>query len=186
MFPLIISAIEDAGTRTFMEQLYMQYKRLIYSQIYKLTIDDYEADEIAQDSLVHLIEKVELLQSLPRDKLVNYIISTVKYTGYAFFRKKKRFEFISFDADETVWCESTSFQLGLDEMIIQKMESEQLYITWSQLKERDQMLLNMKYILERSNAEIADVLGVKSESVRMLLTRAKRNLSSELKKVTAN
>ena len=48
MFPLIISAIEDAGTRTFMEQLYMQYKKLkgnsfvdkIWNEVQTWTIDE--------------------------------------------------------------------------------------------------------------------------------------------------
>ena len=41
MLPLIFSTIEDAGSREFMEQLYIKYSKLIYSQVYKLTRDSY-------------------------------------------------------------------------------------------------------------------------------------------------
>lgn len=149
---------------------------------YKLTRDSYEVEEIVQESLVSLIEKVDLLQTLPRDRLVNYLISTARYTGYAFFRKKRKVEEIPIEEDETVLFDKGAFQNGLDELMIQKMESEQLYQVWLRLRKRDQLILNMKYILDQSNEEIAEVLGVKPGSIRMLLTRAKRNLSLELKK----
>ena len=48
MFPLIFSTIEDAGSREFMEQLYIKYSRLIYSQVYKLTRDSYEVEETSR------------------------------------------------------------------------------------------------------------------------------------------
>jgi len=186
MFPLVISAIEDTETRSFMEQLYLKYNKLMYSQVYKLTRDSYEVEEIVQESLVHLIEKADFLQTLPRDRLVNYLISTARYTAYAFFRKKRKIEVVSIDEDETAWYDSIAFREGLDEFIIQKLEGEQLYQVWSHLKERDQLLLNMKYVLDQSNEAIAEALGVKPESVRMLLTRAKRNLSIGLKRAMAS
>lgn len=183
MLPLIFSTIEDAGSREFMEQLYIKYSKLIYSQVYKLTRDSYEVEEIVQESLVHLFEKVDLLQTLPRDRLVNYLISTARYTGYAFFRKKRKVEEISIEEDEAACFGEGVYQSGLDEVMIQKLESEQLYQVWLRLRKRDQLILNMKYILDLSNETIAETLGVKVGSVRMLLTRAKRNLSLELKNV---
>ena len=183
MLPLIFSTIKDAGSREFMEQLYIKYSKLIYSQVYKLTRDSYEVEEIVQESLVHLIEKVDLLQTLPRDRLVNYLISTARYTGYAFFRKKRKVEEISIEEDEAACFGEGVYQSGLDEVMIQKLESEQLYQVWLRLRKRDQLILNMKYILDLSNETIAETLGVKVGSVRMLLTRAKRNLSLELKNV---
>ena len=113
MLPLIFSTIEDAGSREFMEQLYIKYSKLIYSQVYKLTRDSYEVEEIVQESLVHLIEKVDLLQTLPRDRLVNYIISTARYTGYAFFRKKRKVEEISIEEDEAACFGEGVYQSGL-------------------------------------------------------------------------
>lgn len=183
MISQIFAAIEDSSTRAYMEQLYLQYNKLIYSQVYKLTRDCFEVEEIVQESLLHLIEKASFLQSLPRDRLVNYIISTTRYTGYAFFRKKHKVELIPIDSEELVRDKNYFLQVGLDDLIIQKFESTQIYMAWSRLKERDQLLLNMKYILKKPDKEIAHILGVKNDSIRMLLTRAKRNLLSELKKM---
>lgn len=177
MFPLIFNTIRNAQDRTFMERFYEQYHKLMYSQINKLTQNNDEIEEIMQEVWVRLIEKVSLLQTMPRDRLVNYSIAVARYTAYAFFRKKKRLELISFEDCELAWYSQQAADSRLEEIIIQKIEGEKLYYVWTHLNARDQALLNMKYILDYANNEIAEVLDVKPESVRMLLTRAKRKLS---------
>lgn len=52
-------------------------------------------------------------------------------------------------------------------------DADVLWRIWPQLDSRTQQLLEDKYVLNMSDAEIASVLGVKSSSVRMLLTRAR-------------
>lgn len=158
MFPLIFSTIIDADDRAFMEELYNKYHKLIYSQIRRLSQDPYEVEEIAQESLLRLIEKVSLLQTLPRDRLVNYIISTARYTAFGYFRVKKRHEMISLDTLESTPHGHWSFESNLEDLVLRKIESETLYSVWMRLKERDQILLNMKYILDYSNEDIADFL----------------------------
>lgn len=163
-----------------MERFYDQFYKLMYSQINKLADSNDDVEEIMQEVWVRLIEKVSLLQTMPRDRLVNYSISVARYTAYAFFRKKKRLELISFEDSELAWYSQQATDSRLEEIIIQKIEGEKLYYVWTHLKARDQALLNMKYILEYKNNEIAQVLDVKPESIRMLLTRAKKNLSAGL------
>lgn len=180
MFSLIFSMIRNTEDRTFMEQFYEQYHKLICSQIRKLTNDNYEIDEIMQETWVALIEKVTLLKTMPKDRLINYSISVARYIAYAYFRKKKRLELIPFEDCELTWYSQQVSSGGLDEIVIQKFEGEKLYYAWTHLKARDQALLNMKYILDYNNDEIAKVLNVKPQSVRMLLTRAKQNLAAGL------
>ena len=51
---------------------------------------------------------------------------------------------------------------------------------WASLDEKYRRILEMKYILERSNEEIAKEFGVGSNSVRMLLTRARNKLKEKM------
>lgn len=186
MFPLIFNTIRNVQDRTFMERFYDQYHKLMYSQIKKLTQNNDDIEEIMQDVWVRLIEKVSLLQTMSRDRLVNYSISVARYTAYAFFRTRKRLELIPFEDCEFAWYSQQATESRLEEIIIQKIEGEKLYYVWTHLKARDQALLNMKYILEYENNEIAQVLDVKPASIRMLLTRAKKNLSAGLSAVVDN
>ena len=88
MFPLIFSAIKNAQDRAFMEQFYEQYHKLMYSQINKLTQNNDDAEEIMQEVWIRLIEKVSVLQTMPRERLVNYSVSVARYTAYAFSEKE--------------------------------------------------------------------------------------------------
>lgn len=182
MFPLFFSIIRNENDRIFMEKFYEQYHKLMYSQVWKLIKDEYDVEEIVQESLISLIERVETLQTLPKDRLVNYSFSVARYTAYTYIRKKKQFELIPFENSNVAWYSQQVLSSRLDELVIKKIEGEKLYYVWTHLKARDQALLNMKYILDYTNEEIAEVLGVKPDSIRMMLTRAKRNLSTELAK----
>lgn len=180
MFPLIFSTIRNEQDRTFMERFYEQYHKLMYSQVNKFTNNSDEAEEIMQEVWVGLIEKVSLLQTMPRDRLINYSISVARYTAYSLIRKKKRLELVPFEDCEQAWYSQQASTGRLDEVLLQKIEGEKLYYAWAHMSERDQALLDMKYILDYTNEEIAEVLDVKPGSIRMMLTRAKRNLSAEL------
>ncbi|MFQ7402031.1 MAG: RNA polymerase sigma factor, partial [Neglectibacter sp.] len=63
---------------------------------------------------------------------------------------------------------------SLDERIMLAEQKERLMQIWSSLPEEDRLLLEGKYILGYTDAELADMLGCKKSSVRMKLTRARR------------
>ena len=50
------------------------------------------------------------------------------------------------------------------------------------MAEKTRQLLEDKYVLNMSDAEIASALGVKSSSVRMLLTRARSKARKAIEK----
>lgn len=57
-----------------------------------------------------------------------------------------------------------------------------LWRVWPQLDLRTRQLLEDKYVLNMSDAEIASALGVKPSSVRMLLTRARSKARKAIEK----
>ena len=90
MFPLIIMAIEDENSKAFMTRLYLQYSRLIYSEIRKITGERDEEEDLLQTVVEKLMEKLPLLRGMEQTKLVNYIISTAENTTYNYLRDKNR------------------------------------------------------------------------------------------------
>ena len=61
MIPFCILAIEDESDRAFMESLFLQYNRLMYHEIFKITKNLDDTEDILQSSLVKLIEKIPLI-----------------------------------------------------------------------------------------------------------------------------
>ena len=55
MIPCYILVIEDENDRAFMAELFLQYNRLMYSEIYKIVHDSWVAEDLVQTVLVKLI-----------------------------------------------------------------------------------------------------------------------------------
>ena len=74
MIPYCILVIEDDDDRTFMEQLFVDYHRLMYHEIFKLVHDQWAAEDVMQSTLVRLIDKIPELRLKDRGHLVNYTL----------------------------------------------------------------------------------------------------------------
>lgn len=180
MIPLqLILSIEDPQDRDFMESLYNSYHRLIYSEIKKILKNDWDTEDVQQMVLIRLIGKISLLRSLDRNRLINYIISTAKNASFNYIRDNKRWQNISFDEDVDFISENYASE---DDRLIMLETWNDISEAWHTLDPRSQLLLESKYILEKSNEEIAAEIGVNASSVRMLLTRARKKLKEEIKK----
>lgn len=178
MIPLqLILSIEDPQDRDFMESLYNSYHRLIYSEIKKILKNDWDTEDVQQMVLIRLIGKISLLRSLDRNRLINYIISTAKNASFNYIRDNKRWQNVSFDEDVDFISETHASE---DDRLIMLETWNDISEAWHALDPRSQLLLESKYILEKSNEEIAAEIGVNASSVRMLLTRARKKLKEEI------
>lgn len=167
MLPLVIMAIEDEDDKAFMTWLYLQYRRLIYSEIRKIIGDSDEAEDLLQTVVEKLIEKLSLLRGMERDKLVNYIISAAKNTAYNHLRSRKP-EVPWEDQEESLPASAP------EDQVIAQGDLLALARAWPGLDERTRYLLTARYILKKSGREIAGDLNMPSNNVRMALVRARR------------
>ena len=164
--PLMIAVIEDEDDKAFMTWVYLQYRRLIYSEIQKITGDDVE--DLLQLVIEKLIDKLSLLREMERGKLVNYIVSTAKNTAYSSFRDKRQ---------EALWEDQEQLPDPgplPEEAVITQEAIAGLARVWNGLDERTRYLLSAKYILNKTGREIADDLKMPPDHVRMALVRAKK------------
>ena len=179
MIPLILQSIESPQDRDFMEALYLQYNRLILSEVRKILKNDWDTEDVMQQVLIRLIGHIPKLQAMDRSHTVNYIIVTARHTAYNFLRDNKHI--VEFPFDETFDVVDDTL-VSADERLITLEEIENAGIAWQLLDERSRRLLEMKYILEMPNEEIAQEIGVSANSVRMLLTRARDRLKTAVVK----
>lgn len=175
MILFVCSTIDDSSDREFILWIYEEFQRLMFSTARKYTEDQSSCEDIVQDSLVRLIDKVDTLREKKRCILASYIVSTVKNTSINYMRKQNVIHkhIVSYDADN--FQEPASPDIHLGELVHKKDIGEKLLSVLQQLSETDQLLLEGKYILDYSDAELAVQLGCKASSIRMKLTRARRN-----------
>lgn len=176
MFPLVIQEIANDDDRQFAEQLYIDYRRLMLSEIQKIVKNSWDAEDVMQNALIKLMDRLELLRTLSRSHLVNYIITACRNTAISLLREQKRASVYSFDEAFDSLDESNVVYIHatMEEQMIEEADRDLIYRVWCGLPPEVQELLNAKYVLQQPDAEIAEVLGIKKNSVRMALTRAKR------------
>ena len=78
--PPAILAIEDEDDRSFMENLYRSYYRLMYHEIFTVTSDPWLAEDILQNVVISLIRNLSTIKKLSTARLVNYIKTASKYS----------------------------------------------------------------------------------------------------------
>ena len=169
MLPICILAIEEEDDREFMAQLFINYHRLMYATIQKVVTSGVDTEDVMQATLVKLIDKISVLRGLPSSKRINYVISACKNTALNANRDYTRH--LPWPLDDVGQQDATE---DVFEKVIHNVDVEALYRIWDKLDERSRFLLQSKYILEMDDAEIAAAIGVKAQSVRMYLSRARK------------
>lgn len=180
MIPTIILTIENNDDREFMTQLYLDNQYIMYSEIYKLVQDPWVAEDILQDSLVRLIDKIPTLKTLNTRRQVNYVITTVRNQAKNHFRKQSKIDCSSLDDEDSFLFASIACDSNLEETVFLRDDIGHLREIWPQLSEVSQQILERKYFLCQSDAEIAEALSVKPSSIRMKLSRARKEALSLL------
>ena len=189
MIPLLLLAIENQDDRDFMENVYLTYQRLLYSQAYNLLKDPWATEDVLQTTFIKLMRgNIEKLRSFDRKELVRYILKAVQNEVYTWQAKKNKVVLFSFDEamdnvdnDDTDMIDMDLF-FGYDVRLQQIEDESELMSSWNAISERSRLILDMKYQLECSNEEIAKVLNVSPASIRTLLCRARNELKDQLDK----
>lgn len=173
MIPICILAIEDESDREFMTMVYTRYRWLIYDTVKQVVGDHWSTEDAAQITLVKLIDKLEKLKSLNETQMINYIITACKHTAYNEIRYRTRHPVFSID-EERDTSSGEYDSNDIEAKLIHEDELRRMANIWDKLDERSRFVLEARYILEKTDAEIAESLEIKPGSVRMLLTRARK------------
>lgn len=176
MIELICTTIEEPDNREYMLWLYREYRRLMYSVAYKFTTDTDNADDIVQESVLNLIKKVDTIRPMKRYVLASYIVATVRNTSINLLKSQAR------EAENRAdYIDEVCFpEMPLDKLMILAENRYSLVKIWKCLSEDDRFLLEGKYVLGYTDHELASQQQCKASSIRMKLTRARRNALSLL------
>ena len=161
--------IED---RNYAYQLVERYERLMYKIARQYFPDASDCEDIVQESLIKILERLALLQSFTENQQAAYIAAVVKNRSINLLRRKN--------------LENKLFMASLDEKDSSRSEGlsastdDTSMLTFSEallkLSPDEQYLIEGRYIIGLTDAEMAVDLGCQPASVRMKLTKARRSL----------
>ena len=180
MIPISISialmALDDPDDRDFIIRLYKEHRKLMYAVALRIVHDRQIAEDMVSNAVINMIGSINTLRKVNRCRLRSYIVSIVRNNSIDYLRKCQRESRCSFLTDDYCAFDHASEQDTPEEAFLKNVEIEELRSGIAELPENERLLLTLKYVDELSDAEIADMLNIKKNSVRGCMFRARKHL----------
>ena len=172
IMPLVIQTIENDDDRHFMEQLYTDYSRLMYSTAWKYAVSGVEVEDVVSDSCVALIPKVSLLRGMEPNALGVYVIAKVRNATIDANRKAcRQNERLRHEASETL--ENLPGVETTEDRVMLREKLRAILAAASGLPWIEQDVLRMKCQQGMTARQIAEQAGITEDDVWKYLKHAR-------------
>ena len=166
-----------AEEQAFLEGVYSRMKTLLHKLILSQGATESEAEDILKEAFLRLWQKVETLIELPERKCFNYVYTTVSNTTLSHLSRKARQPVLPLEENVPAPAK------GPEEYYL-SLEKEQIFRrALEKLDDNSRQLLLLRYVLEEDDKQIAMRFGVRPESLRMMVSRARAKLKTEMRKL---
>lgn len=179
MIFILLQAIENESDRILLTNLYTQHQRLFLYKASRYTNHSNHAEDVLQDAMIRVIRKIDTLRDLTEAQMIAYVDRAIYSCAMSFLKKESKIP------QAVEWedaLEEVQVDADIMDHLYQKELSVQLGMVLEKLAPRERNILIYKYIFEYKDSEIAEILSVKPESIRMILTRARRSLKQYMMK----
>ena len=176
LIPMAILAIEDEDDRAFMTRIYLDYGRLMYSVAIEIVRDPHIAEDMVSGAILAMIKDIDALRKINSFRLRSYIASIVRNDSIDYVRKRNRQGKYFFMPDDDSVLNNIPSEGAVDDALLRSAEIESLRGAIEKLSENERLLLTMKYVDEAEDSDIARLLGIGKDSVRVYLSRARKHL----------
>lgn len=173
--PIVILAIENEEDRFFMQQLYDEYYRSMCAQAYSVLGERQYIDDVISEALIALIDKIQILAQMKRPVLHAYIVSTIRNTSVNFIKRQCRQRNHTVPDPESILETLECSEADPDTPLLIEEDVTHMQKAILKLPDYERRVLQMKYFQDLDNGEIARQLGIKPDSVRKFLLRARRH-----------
>ena len=167
------------GDRQFLAACYQRHRISMIRLAKCYAADAATVEDIVSDSLVALMEKIALLRTLAPEQERAYVLTVVRNTAMDELRRKQRQRgrFLR-DGDEALayYPDPTA----LEEKVLMRETMAAVRRAIAELPEKEQQVLRLKVLENRTDAEIAAETGLSPGSIRQYLHRARGKLREKL------
>src|SRR3954454_4266807 len=182
----LVASVRAGDDRAF-ERLYERYHRRIAAYIYGMVNDYARAEDIAQELFISALRGMRETERWIAFK--PWIYEIAKNACIDQFRRARRAEEVSYDAEEGLGAADYGRLVSSDAMPEDELESktnlDHLRGAFGGLSETHHEILVMRELEGLSYREIGDRLGMSRPSVESTLFRARRRLTEEYEELVS-
>jgi RNA polymerase sigma factor (sigma-70 family) len=161
-----------AGEQNLFAGLVDRYKSYTFTIAYKILQNRPEAEEAAQDAFIKAFHH---LKGFNREAKFSTWLYRIAFNTAISYKRKNRHTFQS--------IENTVIAYGQDaEGILEKTDKKKyLGLAMARLNESDRTALSLFYLQEFSLDEIAEIMSMQANTVKVRIHRARQRVADELK-----
>ena len=159
--------------RSKVEELYFKYKKVMLSVALDIVKDGDLACDIVHLAFIRIIKHIEKIDNIPSDERKGYLIYIVKNLAIDHLRKMKRENTVLYDnIDDTIQDSASS----IEDIVMLDFEVGVVRQILRQMDDKYALPLILKYTLDFSQTEIADMLNISVENVKVRCHRGRKML----------
>jgi RNA polymerase sigma factor (sigma-70 family) len=162
------------GERQLYAELVDRYKRYTYTIAYKILLNRSEAEEAAQDAFIKAFHN---LAGFNRQSKFSTWLYRIAFNTAISYKRKNRHQFQSI---ETVVVE---YSHDVEGNLEREDKSRYLGKALAKLSDSDRTALTLFYLQEFSLDEIAEIMGMQANTVKVRVHRARLRVAEELKNI---
>jgi RNA polymerase sigma factor (sigma-70 family) len=163
-----------AGDRQAYAELVDKHKSYAYTIAYKILQNRPEAEEAAQDSFIKAFHN---LPGFNRQSKFSTWLYRIVFNTAITYKRKSRHQFESIDQSSSIHSHEGDSTLEKDD------KKKYLDAALSRLNEADRTALTLFYLDEFSLEEIAEIMSMQANTIKVRVHRARQRLADELKAI---
>ena len=176
MLLFYLSLIESEEDKSKFTQLYETYNKRMLHYTIKFMGRDTDAEDIVAETFIRIINHMDSVGEVDSSKTENYVFTILKHICIDFQREGNRKKHISYDEEWEISCNQNE-RIDYD---LEKVEFNELTEKIKELPYRYYSVLKLKYLFGYNDKEIAQMLNVKTPTVRKRVERARHMLEFSL------
>lgn len=180
LFPFLLT-FPDVETEDKFNYLYNQYKNLMLKKAYDILKDYSLAEDATSEAYLRIYRNLHKIDDPKSNATISYMVVIVKNVAFTMLDKEKKQNSDNLD-ELTEQGKEPADEVVLEENLISKLSSEQIFALVNDLKEEYRSVFLLKYGQDLSHKEIASLLQISENNVTVRLHRAKTALQKKLVK----
>jgi len=160
----LISSEWQSGDVTAFENLFQQYKNLVFKNAYLITGSREEAEDVLQEVFVS-VWRSRLTFNSNKGKLTTWL-HKITINRCLERKRKKKLPFVSLEKVDLPQTQSS------DEVLVSRQEYERLIEVMNSLDIKHRVVLVLRYFNDMSYEEIAQTVGVPLGTVKSRINQA--------------
>jgi RNA polymerase sigma factor (sigma-70 family) len=161
-----------AGEQNLYAGLVDRYKSYVYTIAYKILLNRPEAEEAAQDAFVKAYHN---LSAFNRQAKFSTWLYRIAFNTAISYKRKHKHQFQSIESAIISYS-------GENEGSLEKNDKKRfLNMAMQKLGEADRTALSLFYLQEFSLEEIAEIMSMQANTIKVRIHRARQRMADELK-----